>query len=105
MRISDWSSDVCSSDLLNQCLAQAGVHRSDCYVTNVFNLRPARNDVESLCGPKAEGISWMPELRRGKYIRGEYEKELIRLFQERSKARRVGKGCVSTCRSRWSQYH
>src|SRR3546814_13199538 len=24
---------------------------------------------------------------------------------QRSEARRVGKGCVSTCRSRWSPYH
>lgn len=68
--------------LLNQCLAQAGVDRQDCYVTNVFNLHPSRNEVESFCGPKAEGLSWMPELRKGKYVRKEYEKELIRLFQE-----------------------
>src|SRR3546814_14601604 len=26
-------------------------------------------------------------------------------FHERSEERRVGKGCVSTCRSRWSPYH
>src|SRR3546814_17155893 len=31
-----------------------------------------------------------------------YDEELDR---ERSEERRVGKECVSTCRSRWSQYH
>src|SRR3546814_4915307 len=28
-----------------------------------------------------------------------------RLFEYRSEERRVGKECVSTCRSRWSPYH
>src|SRR3546814_15501428 len=28
--------------------------------------------------------------------------QTIRAYQERSEARRVGKECVSTCRSRWS---
>src|SRR3546814_303600 len=31
--------------------------------------------------------------------------ERIRRFFERSEERRVGKECVSTCRSRWSPYH
>ena len=30
---------------------------------------------------------------------------LYRLFAKRSEERRVGKECVSTCRSRWSPYH
>src|SRR3546814_14025152 len=30
---------------------------------------------------------------------------LLGLAQSRSEARRVGKECVSTCRSRWSPYH
>src|SRR3546814_14474788 len=31
--------------------------------------------------------------------------EAGRVFYERSEERRVGKECVSTCRSRWSPYH
>src|SRR3546814_11848175 len=31
--------------------------------------------------------------------------DCIDVFDERSEERRVGKECVSTCRSRWSPYH
>ena len=31
--------------------------------------------------------------------------KLIMIFDSRSEERRVGKECVSTCRSRWSPYH
>ena len=31
--------------------------------------------------------------------------ELVAFFVSRSEERRVGKECVSTCRSRWSPYH
>src|SRR3546814_2271076 len=72
MRISDWSSDVCSSDL------SAGV-------PSLFRL--CGNDGQS------ETPIYMPELR------------LRHLSLARSEERRVGKECVSTCRSRWSPYH
>lgn len=68
---------------LDQMLSQVGIRRSDCYVTNVFNVRPQpSNDVENLCGPKAMGISWMPPLKAGKYVSAEYEPELKRLYRE-----------------------
>src|SRR3546814_13925046 len=72
MRISDWSSDVCSSDLRG--LAAAG--------------RPQ---------PADEGA--VRHRERHVVDRGE-RAELLR-----SEERRVGKACVSTCRSRWSPYH
>src|SRR3546814_8202606 len=62
MRISDWSSDVCSSDLTCAYAFSAGA--------------PGR--AASLPPPGAA---------------------------PRSEERRVGKECVSTCRSRWSPYH
>src|SRR3546814_14495607 len=31
--------------------------------------------------------------------------QIVRLAYDRSEERRVGKECVSTCRSRWSPYH
>src|SRR3546814_12858103 len=43
-----------------------------------------------------------PPLRRGENI---FLDTSERLLSERSEERRVGKECVSTCRSRWSTYH
>lgn len=69
--------------LLDQMLNHASLSRADCYVTNVFNLRPKpSNDVKNLCGTKAEGIPGMPQLLAGKYVRKEYLPELDRLYQE-----------------------
>src|SRR3546814_21059810 len=83
MRISDWSSDVCSSDLDPDGL-QLGVllHR-----------------VQRLVAPEA-GLLVAAERRR--HVAGI---EAVHPHHARSEARRVGKECVSTCRSRWSQYH
>src|SRR3546814_1361166 len=71
MRISDWSSDVCSSDL-------AG----DTFTPHDSGGRSAG------CGDAVEDASATAANRRC-----------------RSEERRVGKECVSTCRSRWSPYH
>src|SRR3546814_3100386 len=78
MRISDWSSDVCSSD-----------------------LREGRDEF-------ATGFA-------GEQVGGHLRFEIARLDDvhidaaprpfARSEERRVGKECVSTCRSRWSPYH
>src|SRR3546814_8368309 len=65
MRISDWSSDVCSSDLF-------------------FAVqKTASHQIDTDKGPYCVACG----------------------AQDRSEERRVGKECVSTCRSRWSQYH
>src|SRR3546814_1806009 len=66
MRISDWSSDVCSSDLRATADLSA----------------PPVAACRRLCAHRG------PARRDG-----------------RSEERRVGKECVSTCRSRWSPYH
>src|SRR3546814_11116140 len=69
MRISDWSSDVCSSDL--PCRSRRRASRQGWWAPPPSgSSRPCRR-------------SPMP----------------------RSEERRVGKECVSTCRSRWSPYH
>jgi uracil-DNA glycosylase len=47
--------------------------------TNVFNLHPLANDVESLCGPKPSGIPGYPILAKSKYVRAEFEPHLDRL--------------------------
>jgi hypothetical protein len=51
-------------------------------VTNVFNFRPKRNDVMSLCGPKKQAAPDLPPLARGRYLRAEYSHELDRLYSE-----------------------
>lgn len=67
---------------LNQLLEEAGINRYECYLTNVFNLRPEKNDIETLCGTKDIGIPNRTSLRAGKYIRREFMPELDRLERE-----------------------
>src|SRR3546814_3890178 len=72
MRISDWSSDVCSSDL-------------------------------SACGRPVRPRSWTAHrATRSRRHRGPGGSAPPRDAPHRSEERRVGKECVSTCRSRWS---
>src|SRR3546814_8159583 len=65
MRISDWSSDVCSSDLMS-AVPRATLRQPVGRIQNRF---------------------------------------MAAVASSRSEERRVGKECVSTCRSRWSPYH
>src|SRR3546814_10093597 len=91
MRISDWSSDVCSSDLhaaievtaeVDQRLGAAAdrlavdhtLHRTGCR-----HADPGGGQGGEQLGPEHRG--------------------------QRSEERRVGRACVSTCRSRWSREH
>src|SRR3546814_10841082 len=89
MRISDWSSDVCSSDLETATTLGAAWHLNR-WIAIEGNLIH-----EAIGAPSLTGT---PRLRIWS-----------RLFRVqvsiRSEERRVGKECVSTCRSRWSPYH
>jgi uracil-DNA glycosylase len=76
---------------LTKMLAEAGIHRADCFLTNVFNLRPpglpelgpkGRNAVESLCGGKETAIKGYPALIKGRYVHERYTEELVRLADE-----------------------
>src|SRR3546814_19693628 len=84
MRISDWSSDVCSSDLLKAASAE------------VLTIAPLP------CGYMMRSASWQQKKvpRRLTFIT-----RFQRSSVTRSEERRVGKECVSTCRSRLSPYH
>src|SRR3546814_4207096 len=84
MRISDWSSDVCSSDLLGRFLT----HLMQKLNRITFGHRVL--------------INWQGQ--KGSNPRPAVL-ETAALPTERSEERRVGKECVSTCRSRWSPYH
>src|SRR3546814_2434654 len=89
MRISDWSSDVCSSDLVRVGLPPYGRGRA------------------CICDPPEVGVLCEGRMgrRRPDIRRWCRAANLSRLLKQRSEERRVGKECVSTCRSRWSPYH
>src|SRR3546814_10362877 len=98
MRISDWSSDVCSSDL---CSRQP--HFGDDAVRPGMAGNSAAEERELqrnlLIHPRI-ALRQFPQ--RG-YIAGLSHKGKAAAF--RSEERREGKACVSTCRYRWSPYH
>lgn len=74
--------------LLDQLLSQAGIARRECFLTNVFNLRPRpSNDVKNLCGPKADALAGYPALQQSKYVLAKYAPELTRLYSELASVR------------------
>src|SRR3546814_16308776 len=113
MRISDWSSDVCSSDLNTIIgLGDGGAHYGmicDAGYPTFMLTYWARDRADGERIPIEKVISWLThepaatlELSdRGRIAVG-YKAD-INLIDHRSEERRVGKACVSTCRSRWSQ--
>src|SRR3546814_16906837 len=103
MRISDWSSDVCSSDLIVVPLLAGELrgergdparllleeHRMHLGGVELGAARGLGDGIVQI----AEAVDQL-ELARGAAVP-----------HARSEERRVGKECVSTCRSRWLQYH
>jgi uracil-DNA glycosylase len=71
-----------SGHLLTQLMEEAGIVRSECFLTNVFNLRPPSNKIEALCGPKSEALQGYPPLVKGKHVREEFVYEIERLGRE-----------------------
>src|SRR3546814_7713863 len=89
LRISDWSSDVCSSDLEETRLVVMLVMR----MVGMAMDGCSGCDIGHFMGPRSISSS-SPARRRGS-----------RRAPWRSEERRVGKECVGTCRSRWSPCH
>lgn len=75
-----------SGKLLTQLLAEAGIQRSECFLTNVFMQRPPRNDIGHFTVGKKEGVRGWPALHNGKFLAPEFEFELERLAQELTEA-------------------
>lgn len=71
-----------SGQVLRSMLRAAGIPYEDCYVTNVFNLRPEGNKLEALAAPKALAIPDMPRLANNLWIGAKYKPELDRLWSE-----------------------
>src|SRR3546814_15327324 len=88
MRISDWSSDVCSSDLVViRFFVPEGEH--------------VKNGEPVLRIDPGQAASQLPELD----AQIEQAQATAAKTLARSEERRVGKECVSPCRSRWSPDH
>src|SRR3546814_17658079 len=101
MRIRDWSSDVCSSDLDPDCrrIADAAVvrwGRIDLLVNSAGTtlFRPM-DDLEALDADDFRHINSVNVI-------GPYQ---MARAVVRSEERRVGQECVRTCRSRTAPYH
>src|SRR3546814_15018935 len=98
MRISDWSSDVCSSDLIGFWIAEEAVLELSPVIDEGWRLAHYPVDLLCLvCGALQTGAGDPTERQRARILRP--------VGSARSEERRVGKECVSTCRSRWSPYH
>src|SRR3546814_12431170 len=105
MRISDWSSDVCSSDLQDsddrsgglQALLRPAVHVSA--ESPRLLLEPDAHDV------RRAGRAVSDRSSRGEGARRAVHPACRSRAERRSEERRVGKECVSTCRSGGSPYH
>src|SRR3546814_11913841 len=95
MRISDWSSDVCSSDLF----------RSRRVVVKTRLVKLAGKGLGAAAAHlryiQRDGVT--REGQPGELYSADHDTTDDKAF--RSEERRVGKECVSTCRSRWSPYH
>src|SRR3546814_16681104 len=99
MRISDWSSDVCSSDLD----ALAGVADHQDRLAAGVRVLDAELDVGQVLGLPLQAAAVLDQFRSG--LRTTVAGEGVRQVAVRSEERRVGKECVSTCRSRWAPDH
>src|SRR3546814_15713895 len=123
MRISDWSSDVCSSDLFSRVI---GARFPAIHFVGVWDT------VASVLVPRSDRM-WIPSLETLPYTRNnpsvrifrqamalDERRRMFRLAEweqpqpfvpvrfrpkERSEERRVGKEVGRTCRSRWETYH
>src|SRR3546814_20846180 len=105
MRISDWSSDVCSSDLdevpglgpetgftQSVCTTRHASAAYDAYLAFLENPGPV------IVGAAAGASCFGPAYEFVMILDRDLRK------RKRSEERRVGKECVSTCRSRWAPY-
>src|SRR3546814_13099737 len=100
MRISDWSSDVCSSDLRQEPGLGLLLHTPDQYARDVRGAAIRHFRFAGPVGVEAV-LPGSPAAAAG--VRS--DDTLLGLGTMRSDERRVGKECFSTCRSRLSPSH
>src|SRR3546814_11044130 len=107
MRISDWSSDVCSSDLVarqDAAIVLADLLEQALAVEHLDGRVDARG--EAVLVPGQEQLALQERIHRAPDVEQVAPCHApVVLEAARSEERRVGQECVSTCRSRWSPYH
>src|SRR3546814_15226749 len=114
MRISDWSSDVCSSDLRG--LIAADIREAEALGHRVRLIGMAERDgadkggglyqhVQPCLVPADHPLAYVPGALNAVVAEGHFVGRLFFEGAGGSEERRVGKECVSPCRSRWSPYH
>src|SRR3546814_18783168 len=107
MRISDWSSDVCSSDLvlrLRQQLLSGDISRGSGAAQVKLKLEDGSTYPEK--GVLKFTDVTVDPTTGSQIIRAQFPNPRgLLLPGMRSEERRVGKECVSTCRSRWWPDH
>src|SRR3546814_13381227 len=104
MRISDWSSDVCSSDLTILPLNYTPIAGSPMLE---YDKIKTVDDLNAIL--QARGLPYVAsKVTKGRDYKIELHDQrsgvLAFFTPPRSEERRVGKECVSPCRSRWSPY-
>src|SRR3546814_20515321 len=105
MRISDWSSDVCSSDLV--IIGSQLVFRSDkdAVERDTVPRQGGQGDAKMVAPLVQDVAERRRESGKGGIAQVAHHIELREGHALRSEERRVGTECVSTCRSRWSPQH
>src|SRR3546814_11806254 len=121
--MSDWSSDVCSSDLLEAGAAAALVGHAGQHPAELPDLLELGAEEQELLVPSRRGVDVDgrvdPALGEAAIEAQLHVAGALELLEDhlvhaapgldesggRSEERRVGKECVSTCRSRWSPYN
>src|SRR3546814_2311983 len=116
MRISDWSSDVCSSDLAYHFVVTGASEKEIATLVDraekaglevhLATLMIVMNGTDALfAGSKAPLLDQPAVDAEFAAICAIKVRSTHLTNVHRSEERRVGKECVSTCRSRWSPYH
>src|SRR3546814_20458720 len=97
MRISDWSSDVCSSDLIPLVAIGNGTasRETEKLVIDMLEKFPDLTLTRVMVSEAGASVYSASELAAQEFP------DLDVTLRGRSEERRVGKACVSTCRSRW----
>src|SRR3546814_18525903 len=101
MRISDWSSDVCSSDLIARAIRDHQV-----VIVSGETGSGKTTQLPKICLELGRGLNGLIGHTQPRRIAASSNaKRIAQEIGARSEERRVGKECVSTCRTRWSTDH
>src|SRR3546814_12215043 len=95
MRISDWSSDVCSSDLFDEVGLDVELTLFADYLASI----------DAMAAGELDAVTQTLNDTMASVAFGSEQVIVVVNDNSRSEERRVGKECVSTCRSRWSPHH